>query len=359
MRKCLQLIGSFTAVAVFLLPGSASAAVHSGSEVFNANDSAPTFNAPPQLPLITFTASYDDAGTITITESGVVPSTPDTFGDDTLPDVYMTGASSPHIYMTADFGEHLEDDQVDGDLYPQFTRSPDGSTETDVWSSPYLANLGLTFVSIAPNDFSPSFTGSFYFDGDDPTIALTNPGPQAARAAVRITPLQIAAKMVGVSEDDLDPGAPNSAGITGFVATGLPPGLSVNSDNGKIVGTPTTAGTYTSTVTAQGQYNSGAQTTSASTIITWSVAPPPPASCKTTERDILSWAPNEVTGWHNMTCPVLKRLLRHSRIVANGNLRVPGFKCRLQRRYHEGDTTLGAKVRCTAPLRSFQLVWGT
>ena len=68
--------------------------------------------------------------------------------------------------------------------------------------------------------------------------------------------------------------------------------------------------------------------------------PPPPSSCKTTERDILRWAPNEVTGWHNMTCPVLKRLLRRSRIVANGNLRVPGFKCRLQRRYHEGDTTL-------------------
>ena len=44
---------------------------------------------------------------------------------------------------------------------------------------------------------------------------------------------------------------------TGFGATGLPPGLSVNTTNGLITGTPTTQGTFTATVTATNSAGSG------------------------------------------------------------------------------------------------------
>ncbi|MFL6130419.1 MAG: S8 family peptidase [Mycobacteriales bacterium] len=51
-------------------------------------------------------------------------------------------------------------------------------------------------------------------------------------------------------------------------ATGLPPGLSINSSSGLISGTPTTAGTYSVTVTAR---DTGART--GSTTFTWTINP--------------------------------------------------------------------------------------
>jgi hypothetical protein len=85
-------------------------------------------------------------------------------------------------------------------------------------------------------------------------------------------------------------------------------------------------------------------------------APPPsPAACQTYERGILNWAPNRIQAWHNMTCPAVKRVLHRSRIVRKGDLRAPGFTCRVLGR---GSATMGATVRCTTRGRRFQLIWG-
>jgi hypothetical protein len=89
-------------------------------------------------------------------------------------------------------------------------------------------------------------------------------------------------------------------------------------------------------------------------------APPPsPNACSTYERDILNFAPNRIKAWHNMTCRAAKQVLRSSRIARRGNLRAPGFSCRVLRRYRVGKLITGASVRCTAPGKWFQLIWGT
>ena len=85
------------------------------------------------------------------------------------------------------------------------------------------------------------------------TVTVTNPGNQTSTVG--------AAASLQVQASD------SASGQTlTYSATGLPAGLSVNSSTGQISGTPTTAGTYTTTVTAK-------DTTGAtgSTVFTWTV----------------------------------------------------------------------------------------
>jgi subtilisin family serine protease len=83
---------------------------------------------------------------------------------------------------------------------------------------------------------------------------VNNPGTRTGTAGVA-TSLQMTA-------------AGGSSPYT-WSATGLPPGLSINSSTGLISGTPTTAGTYSVTVTARDTaYRSG------STSFTWTIAAP-------------------------------------------------------------------------------------
>jgi Putative Ig domain len=83
------------------------------------------------------------------------------------------------------------------------------------------------------------------------TISITNPGTQTSTAG-SLQSLQIHAS-------DTGPGSWLS-----YSATGLPPGLVINSGTGLFSGTPTTGGTYTVTVTA-----TDGTSASGSTTFTW------------------------------------------------------------------------------------------
>ena len=104
---------------------------------------------------------------------------------------------------------------------------------------------------LATNSFSVSVNGG---GGGGNTVAVTSPGNQAGTAGT--------AAGVQVHASD------SAAGQTlSYGASGLPPGLSINSATGLISGTPTTAGTYNVTVTARD--GTGA---SGSAAFTWTVA---------------------------------------------------------------------------------------
>jgi len=77
---------------------------------------------------------------------------------------------------------------------------------------------------------------------------------------------------------------PNDQTIT-YVATGLPDGLSIDSGTGVISGTPTTAGSSSVTVTAQGLNTNGTPSKVASVSFTWTVIAAPPVATDTISND--------------------------------------------------------------------------
>jgi hypothetical protein len=89
--------------------------------------------------------------------------------------------------------------------------------------------------------------------GASSNVAVTNPGSQISTVGTAVS-LQIQA-------------SDSASGQTlTYSATGLPTGLSIASDTGLISGTPTTAGTYSTTVTV-----GDAAGASGSTSFTWTV----------------------------------------------------------------------------------------
>ncbi|NUR63128.1 MAG: hypothetical protein HOV87_31400 [Catenulispora sp.] len=85
------------------------------------------------------------------------------------------------------------------------------------------------------------------------TVSVTNPGNQTSTAGTAISSLQV-------------PAADSAGKALTYSASGLPAGLSISA-SGAITGTPTTAGTFSVTVTA----SSG--TASGSTTFSWTVNP--------------------------------------------------------------------------------------
>jgi len=79
-------------------------------------------------------------------------------------------------------------------------------------------------------------------------------------------------------------------------ATGLPPGLSINASTGLISGTPSTAGTYTVTVTARDSAN---QTGSAT--FTWTISPPGGSCSSPGQKLVNPGFESGTTGWANAT----------------------------------------------------------
>jgi hypothetical protein len=272
------LVGATAALAVLTSTATAQAAVRSGSETFNPNNPAPTFNQPQQLPLSTVTVVYDDTGSLTVTETGGAPSY---FEGWPGASIKITGPNTSEldteIGVNSGYDE-LTDSQVGGSLSPSVSKSADGSTNTYTWSSAMLANQNYSLVQISADedgtdnscfcDIGP--LGSFYFTGYAPTITVTNPGLVSGSVGFPAT-FQVAATETGIA--DADANNINAPGITSYSATGLPPGLHINSA-GEISGTPTQPGSYQTTVTVAGQYNEDKQTTSASATFTWVVSRP-------------------------------------------------------------------------------------
>jgi hypothetical protein len=299
-----------------LCAASASAAVRSGSETFNPNETGATFGNPPSLPDIVISVSYDDAaGTVTVSETGGDPSY--TTGFAWFGGIELTGTDSPEISIQGywDYPSTtptLTDSAVNGSLTPeQVTKSSDGSTITAIWSDPALANQPLTFVNIEQSDQPDNScdcdvepAGSFYFTGYEPTVVVLSPGIQTTEVNTPLgtgecgingaiccptpgqpsltTPcngVQINATEVNVANGAYgdDPSSTNGTEAPyAYAATGLPPGLSIDPQSGLITGSPTTAGTYTPTVSATAKYNDNQSTAAGSTSFTWTITPAPP-----------------------------------------------------------------------------------
>ncbi len=95
---------------------------------------------------------------------------------------------------------------------------------------------------------------------------------QASAGQLVAAPLVAHGGTVGVA-DGLRPARSGGAGSVEWSATGLPPGMSVNYVNGSVEGAPTSAGSFTTTLTA-----TGGNGTRASTTFTWTVAAPATAT---------------------------------------------------------------------------------
>jgi Putative Ig domain len=246
------------------------------------------------------------------------------------------------LYATPSYGEHLEDDQVQGYLYPQETTSPDGSTVTYVWSHPALAHLNMTFVRVVSNSFSPPVYGSFYFPGYEPHVAVTTPGTKTGQVDTDAS-LQIHATVVGVSQNDQ-----NGSGISSYHATGLPPGLEIDPTTGKITGASTRSGTFTPTISVTAGYNtqansdgswSATQSAMSSTTFQWRVRPlPTPKHCSNSRVGTGHFSlPATRQTAAGVSCPTLHQRLRHSRpwrwgAIAFGGLNRSGVPTRFNPR---------------------------
>jgi hypothetical protein len=217
----------------------------------------------------------------------------DSYGGDTGWEVFGgTSVAAPLIAsvyaLAGDPGSTPPQDlyQHTGSLYP-VTSGSDGTC-----SPSYLCTAGSGYNGPSGWGTPDGLTAFTPTNSGTDTVTVTDPGNQSDTTGSAVS-LQITAS-------DSGQGRPLT-----YTATGLPPGLSVNSSSGLITGTPTTTGTSSVTVTAKD--TTGA---SGSTTFTWTVVSSPSCSSPgnvvgngtfadgsvdwTTTPDVIGkWAPSE------------------------------------------------------------------
>ncbi|MGX7825765.1 S8 family peptidase [Actinokineospora sp. 24-640] len=158
-------------------------------------------------------------------------------------------------------------------------------------ASPSLtpAQVASAMVSAStPNKITSPGTGSpnrlLHVSTSTPPTgpSITNPGPQNSVVG---TPASVKLSASG-----------GTAPYT-WSATGLPPGMSINTATGQISGTPTTEGTYTVTATVTDSGNR-----SASTTFTWTVTKEGGGNCSSPGQKLVNPGfESGTTGWSNAT----------------------------------------------------------
>ena len=120
--------------------------------------------------------------------------------------------------------------------------------------------------------------GSAAFTGAN-IVSVTNPGTQTSTAGSPLS-LQVQASDTG------------SGATLSYSATGLPPGLVINSGTGLISGIPSTAGSYTVTATATDGTSASGSATFAWVVQALVTVPGPPSAVSATPGDaqaVVSW----------------------------------------------------------------------
>jgi serine protease len=224
-----------------------------------------------------FCAWHDDTGDSTLDGGGAVSSPDGVLAFTNLPYIPDAGAScgqgfvnSPGTLDGVTIVEGHEYAETATDVWPAggwIDASGEENGDKCAWiSSGQGASQNITLTtgkfavqSTWANDYNGGAGGcevshSIVSNGGGAnTVTVTNPGNQTSTVGTA-TSLQIQASDSATGQT-----------LT-YSATGLPSGLSINGSSGLISGTPTTSGTYTTTVTAMD--TTGA---SGSTAITWTV----------------------------------------------------------------------------------------
>ncbi|HJS93993.1 MAG TPA: putative Ig domain-containing protein, partial [Solirubrobacteraceae bacterium] len=258
------------------------AATHFGNTTQGSNTNAqyvivsPHGTNPDNYRTQGFCAWHDYTGDSTL--SGGAVSSPDgTLAFTNLPYIPDAGAScgqgfvnSPGTLDGVTIVEGHEYAETDTDVWPAggwIDASGEENGDKCAWISSGQGasqNITLTTGTFAvqstwANDFNSGSGGCEVSHpivsngGGGNTVTVTNPGNQTSTVGTSVS-LQVHA-------------TDSASGQTlTYSATGLPAGLSINSSTGLISGTPTTAGTYTATVTAKD--TTGA---SGSAAFTWTV----------------------------------------------------------------------------------------
>ena len=227
--------------------GTSTAKAFVGSENFSSN----SLNDNRELGLIT-------------TDSGVLSGLETTFnGDFSGSDNNEVSIFSPGTQTTPVGGSvYLQvqgEDTCTGSLSYSASGLPTGlsvNSTTGVISGT-ASKAGTYSVTLTGKDSTgPTGSASFTWSvgSTSNTVTVTNPGSQSGTVGTA-TSLQISA-------------TDSASGQTlTYTASGLPAGLSINASTGLISGTPTTASTYTVTVTATDTTGASGNTT-----FTWTIA---------------------------------------------------------------------------------------